>query len=134
GFLHQRAHAVQLFGCGWAGLLAMDPGPDLAGANVGADVGRDSLAAQAGEIRGQILPALAGSGRATFAEDHGRYALTNHALGVAVGDDGVVGMVVYVDEAGRDGEVGGVDGAGGGFSGEPAHSRNPALADADVTV
>ena len=37
-----------------------------------------------------------------------------------------------VDEAGRDGEAGGVDGARGGASGQAAHGRDLALPDGEV--
>ena len=101
---------------GRPGLLAVHVGPDLARSHVGADIGGYALLQQLREVAVEVdhrglylLLAAERRGRSAFAEDHRSDALADHALGVAVDQDGVVGVVVDVDEAGRDDESLGVD-------------------------
>ena len=46
--------------------------------------------------------------------------------------DGVVGVVVDVDEPGRNGEARGVDGAGRGLARQTPHGGDPPAADSDI--
>ena len=106
------------------GLRAANVRPDLAGADVRADVGADAGFEERGEVvaergesafaigraAGRLLFASRGRGGASFAEDHRGDALPDEALRVAIAEQRVVRVVVNVDEAGRDDEARGVDG------------------------
>ena len=117
---------------GGPGFLAVHRGPDLARPHVAADIRRNPLLQELREVGVEILPALAGRGRPALAENHRGHALADHALRVAVFDDGEIGVVVDVDEAGRDGEAGGVDGARRGAPGQSAHGGDLPLPDGDI--
>ena len=116
--VEERLHRLELVRVGPGERVAQDaaqqrPEPDVAG-----DVHRDPAAPRArrssrpGSSRrrcrrapstaaGRRLP-LGGPGRGVLAEDLGRDALADLALGVAVLEQQSVGMRVHVDEPGRD--------------------------------
>ena len=107
GLAHKLLHLLAFFGCDWAGLLAVNQRPDPARADVASDIGGDSLAQKAVEVAAKILPTFRSfcrRGGIAFTENHGGDALADHSLGVTVGQDGVVGVIVNIDESGGDHE------------------------------
>ena len=138
-FLHGlgqlRFHGLHLRRRGRFVIVPFDIPPELAFAHIRADVGGHAFLFNVVEIAAQRSPRITArldrSGRSALAEHHGGDSLANHALALGLIDHALVGVIVHVDEAGRDHEAGGVDGAparrlaqiadGGGLAGADPH-------------
>ena len=133
-------HAVELGGVGGAVVIAHDHAADLLGGDVGGHVHGDALLFHAGEIFGEGGPILADAihvfdgqavarrYRGAFADDIERDAVAYLAFGVAVAEQGEVGVGVEVDEARGGHQPGGVDDAGsGGVPERPMAAMRPPL-------
>jgi hypothetical protein len=71
-------------------------------------------------------------GGAALAENHRGHTLPHHALGVSVGQNGFVRVVVDVDEPGGYGKASGVDRPRGGAALDPPYRDDSAAFDGDV--
>jgi hypothetical protein len=139
---HQFPHLLPLGLVRRTGLLPVHVGPDLRRAHIGADVGRNPLFEQFGEVAREIGPALAPAApallaahrrrRAALPEDHRGDALPDHALGVAVGEQCVVGVVMDIDQPRGHHLARGIDGPPRRTRAELADRRDSAVANADI--
>ena len=116
--------------------VALDEGPHLGLADVGADVEATPLRLDVAEVAPEGRPLLLArrdrTRRAALAEDHGGDPLSEHALAAGLLQEGVVGVVVDVDEPRGHHQPGGVDRPPRGGLGEVADPHDPAIPKADV--
>ena len=133
GRAYQILHLPQLFGSDRPRAFAVDIGPYLAGSDVRSDIGRDALFQQAREVGIEVCEVRMRRGsRAAFTQDHGRHALTHHALGVAIRQQSVIRVVVYVDKTRGDNQSLGVDDPFGRSFRKETQSSDPASLDGDI--
>jgi len=131
-FTDDDAHAVEFFSRGRASFVAVNFRPDRTGTEVRTNIGRDAAPQQFGIVTRKILPPFGRRGGTAFAEDHRSHALPHHTLGIAVFDNRIVGVVVNVNEAGRDDQAVRVNRARSRAVRQPPDGCDLTVAEADI--
>src|SRR5688572_16358194 len=95
------SHSLQFGGRRGALLAAVSGFKDQARSHIGADIRRYAALKNRSPVVAESRKTLCRGGRGTFSEDHRRNALPDHTLGIAVRENGLVRVIMHVDEARR---------------------------------